>query len=169
MKKLSAILVAISMFGSAAAHAAFQSKSQLSNRVSARTNAAQSAVVGYSKNRKIAYIRSEGSRNGQKYIITRQVNTNTGKIIRTSGNQLGKIKQAVSLANHNGAPGGQSGDRFYSIRVHRNAMTDRGHINFTAVNSGFPGRNEGRLATLTKTGAVKKVSDSAKDGLKSRW
>jgi hypothetical protein len=169
MNKLSALIIAFSMFGSAAAHAAFQSKGELARGVSSKTGAAQSTVVGYNAKRSIAYIRSEGTKNGQKYIITRQVNTNTGAIKRTSGNQLGAIKSAVARANRNGAPGGQSGDFGYSVRANRNSMTSSGNVKISVRNSGFPGRTEGRSVTLTKTGAIKSIKDSSTDGLKSRW
>jgi hypothetical protein len=156
------------MFGSAAAHAAYQSRSALAGRVTRSTKAAQSTVVGFTKDRSHAYVRSEGTKGGKKYIITRLVESNTGKIVSTSGNQLPGIKSRAALAERNGAKGGQGGDYRYGIRVNRNAMTDKGNVKITATNAGFPGRNEGRIVKLSKTGAFQDSNDSPTDGLKAR-
>ncbi len=149
------------------AFATYKSKNSISNSVSFRTKAAQSTVVGRTAKSGFYYVRSEGTKNGQKYVTTRLVNSNTGKIV-TSKAQLPKAKQLTALANRNGAKGGQSGDFAYSVRAGKNAMTAKGNIKTFVDNSGFPGRTEGRIVTLTKSGAVKKVISSPVDGLKTR-
>lgn len=159
----------LSLGFSGLAHATFQSKGELARGVSARTGAAQSTVVGRSANRTTFYVRSEGTNQAGKYLVTRRIDANTGAIKSTSGNQLGKVKQAVALAERNGAKGGTTHDFGFHVRANRNLMTSGGNAKVSVDNAGFPGRTEGRLVTLTKTGAVKKVTDSATDGLVARW
>jgi hypothetical protein len=160
--------IALLMAVGGTANAGYKSKDSISNRVTFKTKAAQSTVVGRTAKSTFYYVRSEGTKNGSKYVVTRMVNTNTGKIVN-SKNALPKAKQTVALKNHNGAVGGQSGDFAYSVRSARNSMTAKGNIKIFVDNSGFPGRTEGRIVTLTKSGAIKQVKDSPVDGLKSRW
>ncbi|MEO6952386.1 MAG: hypothetical protein ABI321_11280 [Polyangia bacterium] len=169
--KISSGLLAgvLSLGFSGLAHATFQSKGELARGVTARTGAAQSTVVGRSSNRTTFYVRSEGTNARGKYLTTRRVDANTGAIKGTSGNQLGKIKQAVALAERNGGKGGMTHDFAYHVRANRNLMTNGGNVKISVDNAGFPGHTEGRLVTLTKTGAIKHITDSATDGRKSRW
>jgi hypothetical protein len=168
MNKLAALALAFGLLGSSAAHAAYQSKADLAASVTAKTKAAQSHVLGFSANRKTAYVLSEGTKKGNKYVMLRRVSANTGAIQATK-NVTGALKQMVALKERNGAVGGQKGDFLYSVKLSKDAMSVSGKtVTVRVMNAGFPGRAESRSVKVSKSGLIQSITDKA-GGTKSRW
>lgn len=163
MKKLTAILAGFVMMGTAGmANAApgkggFQTKGQIANQVSRNVRGAtQSTVVGYTKSHKQAYVRTEGTRNGTKFVETRRVSARTGSIQSKGSNLLPTANQLAALQGRNGAKGGESGDVAYGVRAAKNAMGRGGNIKVIKTNAGFnpPRAKEARAVGVTKSGAI---------------
>lgn len=167
---LLALACGVCALAPAAAAGPYRTNRAIAAKVTRATGAEASTVVGHSKRRDVAYVRSVGKQaNGDGsatlYLKTRAVRRDTLAIVRTSSNHLMGTVEATQRDQVRRDGTELSASRVPVIPGNAKAgqrMTQAGHARATVL---WPGAKPQRIITLSKTGAITGVRAAPDDGI----